>query len=99
VTFFATGISGSVANPDPSNDVTVKGQRQANYAESVIVEARAAGGQTVRLAVEYAGVQGILPGLDQVTVVLPASLKNAGAVKLTLILNGQISNAPTIFVL
>jgi uncharacterized protein (TIGR03437 family) len=98
VTFFATGISGSVANTDPSNDVTVNGQRRANLAESVIVEARTADGQTVRLAVEYAGVQGILPGMDQVTVVLPASLKNAGSVQLILILNRQSSNSPTIII-
>jgi uncharacterized protein (TIGR03437 family) len=96
VTFFATGISGSVANSDASNDVWVNGSKRVNFAESVIVEARTVSGQTVRLPVEYAGAQGILPGLDQVTVVLTPELKGAGTVKLTLILNGEISNSPAI---
>ncbi len=98
VTFFATGISGSVANTDTSNDLIVNGVTRANFAESVIVEARAASGLTVRLPVEFAGAQGVMSGMDQVTVVLPSNLKSAGTVQLTLILNGQISNTPTIIV-
>jgi uncharacterized protein (TIGR03437 family) len=50
------------------------------------------------LAVEYAGVQGLVPGLDQITVVLPSTLKGAGTVQLTLIVGGRRSNAPTVFI-
>lgn len=98
VTFFATGISGSVANTDMSNDSVIDGVTRPNFAESVIVEARTATGQVVRLPVEFAGVQGILPGVDQVTVVLTPNLKNAGTVQLTLILNGQTSNTATVVI-
>jgi len=98
VTFFATGISGSVANTDPSNDITINGAVQPNFAESVVVEARTQNGRTVLLPVEFAGAQGIVPGLDGVTVVLTNSLKGGGTVQLTLTLNGQRSNASTIVI-
>ena len=98
VSFFATGISGSVANTDPSNDITINGVVQPNFAESVVIEARTQNGRTLRLPVEFAGAQGIVPGLDAVTVVLTNSLKGGGTVQLTLTLNGQTSNASTIVV-
>jgi len=50
------------------------------------------------LPVEFAGEQGVLPGLDQVTVRLITELKAAGSVELTLIINGQRSNAPTVVI-
>ena len=50
------------------------------------------------LPVEFAGAQGLLPGLDQVTMVLIPQLKGAGNVQLTLIVGGQRSNAPTVFI-
>src|SRR6185369_7919529 len=40
LTFFATGISGSVFNSDGSNDINVDGQVRANLAEAITVEAR-----------------------------------------------------------
>ena len=71
---------------------------RANFAESVSVEARLSDGRIYNLPVEFAGEQGVLPGLDQVTVRLITELKGAGSVQLTLIINGQRSNAPTVFV-
>ena len=98
ITIFATGISGSAANNDTSNDITVNSVVQPNFAESVTAEARTADGHVIGLPVEFAGAQGTLPGLDQVNVVLLPELQGAGTVELTLIVNGQRSNAPTIVV-
>lgn len=98
VVFFATGISGSAVNSDSSNDINVGGIVRPNFAEAVTVEARLGDGQVFTLPVKYAGVQGVLPGLDQVTTVLIPQLKGAGTVQLTLIVGGRRSNAPTIFI-
>ncbi len=98
LTIFAAGISGSAANTDPSNDVSVGGKVIPNVAESVVVEAHTPDGRIYRLPVEFAGAQGGVPGLDQINVVLIPELQGAGAVDLTLIVNGQRSNAPTIVV-
>jgi uncharacterized protein (TIGR03437 family) len=46
-----------------------------------------------QIAVSYAGPQGVFPGLDQVNVILPASLKGAGDVTLNLTVDGMTSNA------
>jgi uncharacterized protein (TIGR03437 family) len=98
LSLFATGISGGAVNLNTTNDVTVDGITRPNFAESVSVEARCSNGQVFTLPVEFAGAQGVLPGLDQVNVILIPELQNAGTVSLTLIINGQRSNAPTIFV-
>ncbi|HET8782842.1 MAG TPA: Ig-like domain-containing protein [Pyrinomonadaceae bacterium] len=98
INFFATGISASAANSDLTNDVNLGNKVRTNFAESVMVEARLSDGRVFNLPVEFAGEQGVLPGLDQVTVRLIDELKGAGAVKLTLIISGQRSNAPTVFV-
>jgi uncharacterized protein (TIGR03437 family) len=96
LTFFATGISGSVLNSDSRNDVTVDGRVRANLAEVISVEARLGNGQVMTLPVEFAGAQGVLPGLDQVTVILKPELRGAGTVQLTLVVGGRRSNAPTV---
>ena len=98
LSFFAMGISGSVSNADITNDVNVAGSVRPNFAESVSVEARLADGRVYLLPVEFAGAQGLLPGLDQVTVRLIPELRAAGTVQLTLVLGGRRSNAPTITV-
>jgi len=98
LTLFATGISGAAVNLDTSNDVTINGLTRPNFAESVSVEARCSDGRVFTLPVEFAGVQGVLPGLDQVNVVLIPELRSAGTVSLTLIINGQRSNAPSVLV-
>jgi uncharacterized protein (TIGR03437 family) len=48
---------------------------------------------TQTLPVTYAGAQPQFPGLDQVDVLLPATLAGAGQVNVTLTVDGQISNA------
>lgn len=98
VTFFATGVSGSAANSDTSNDVAAGSVVIQNLAESVVVEARTQDNRVYTLPVEFAGAQGGVPGMDQINVVLVPQLQGAGTVSLTLIVNGRRSNAPTIVV-
>jgi uncharacterized protein (TIGR03437 family) len=98
VSLYATGISASAPNLYADNDVrTASGGMLANVAESVTVEARTRDGRLYYLPVEFAGaVEGRLPGLDQVNVMLHAELRGAGLVDLTIIINGQRSNTATI---
>jgi uncharacterized protein (TIGR03437 family) len=96
LTFFATGLSGSAFNTDTRNDATAGGVIKPNFAESIVVEARTRNNRVFVLPVEFAGAQGILTGMDQITVILVPELKGVGRVQLTLIVNGQRSNAPTI---
>jgi uncharacterized protein (TIGR03437 family) len=42
--------------------------------------------------VVYAGAQGSFPGLDQVNLLLPATLRGAGMVTLTLTVDGAPAN-------
>jgi uncharacterized protein (TIGR03437 family) len=98
LTFFATGISGSVSNSDGSNDITVNGKVRANFAEAVSVEARLPNGTVLTLPVEFAGAQGVVPGLDQVTVILRPELKGAGIVQMTLVVGGRRSSSPTVVI-
>lgn len=93
---FTTGISNGASNFDISNDPLISGTSMANVAESVVVEARKSDGTVFNLTVEYAGAQGPCPGLDEVNVVLPAELKGAGVVELTLVTGGMRSNAATV---
>ena len=67
-----------------------------NLAESVRVEARTQSGMVYNLTVEYAGKQNSSPGLDQVNVILPAELKGAGSVELTVITGSLRSNTATV---
>ncbi len=99
LSFFATGISSALVNTDLGNDVVMaNGQMLTNLAESVRVEARTSGGTTINLPVEYAGPQGLLTGLDQITVMLPAQLAGAGTVQLTVVAGGTRSNTVTVVV-
>jgi uncharacterized protein (TIGR03437 family) len=98
LTFFATGISGSVSNSDGSNDINVGGKVRANLAEAISVEARLANGTVMTLPVEFAGAEGTVPGLDQVTVILRPELKGAGIVQMTLIVGGRRSSSPTVVI-
>ena len=99
ITLFATGISGSVSNSDITNDVNLgHGLVRPNFAESISVEARASNGQIYSLPVEFAGPQGVLPGLDQINVRLIPELRGAGLVQMTLVIGGRRSNTPTVFI-
>ena len=98
LSLLATGISGSVSNSDITNDLNIGGVVRPNFAESVSVVAVAGDGRVYSLPVEFAGPQGLLPGLDQINVRLVPELKGAGVVQLTLIVGGRRSNTPTIFI-
>jgi len=99
LSFFATGISSALVNTDLGNDVLMtNGQMLPNLAESVTVEARTSGGTVVNLPVEYAGPQGVLSGLDQITVMLPAQLSGVGTVQLTVVIGTTRSNPVNIIV-
>jgi uncharacterized protein (TIGR03437 family) len=99
VSIWASGISTGVTNLDASNDiVTGFGQVIENLSESVTVEARTSDGSVYLLPVEFAGSQGALVGLDQVTVVLVPELRGAGAVQLTVVVGSARSNTMTITV-
>jgi uncharacterized protein (TIGR03437 family) len=95
LTFFATGLSGSAFNTDTRNDVNIGGIIKPNFAESVVVEAKLRNKVFV-LPVEFAGAQSILTGMDQITVILVPELRGIGRVQLSVIVNGQRSNAPTV---
>jgi uncharacterized protein (TIGR03437 family) len=95
VTFFATGLSGSAFNSDTRNDATMDGIISPNFAESVVVEARTRNNRVFVLPVEFAG-QGIVPGIDQITVILVPELRGVGRVNLSIIVNGQRSNSGSI---
>jgi uncharacterized protein (TIGR03437 family) len=98
LSIFATGISGSALNTDTSNDITINGNVTKNYAESITMEAKLSDGRVFLLPVEFAGAQGLLPGLDQVNVILIPELQGAGSVQLTVVINGERSNAPSVFI-
>jgi uncharacterized protein (TIGR03437 family) len=98
INIYATGVSAGASNTKITNDVNVGGKLRANFAETVAVEARLSNGRAYLLPVEFAGEQGTLPGVDQVTVRLISELKGAGPVQLTLIVAAQRSNGPTIFI-
>jgi uncharacterized protein (TIGR03437 family) len=51
------------------------------------------------LPVDYAGPQGQSAGLDQVNAQLPANLKNAGPVSVTLVVDNAYSNTVTLLFL
>jgi uncharacterized protein (TIGR03437 family) len=98
VALFTVGVSGGAVNSNTANDIGTGAALVANFAESVTVEARRSNGQIVNLPVEFAGAARQMLGLDQVNVRLPAELRAAGVVELTLIVAGQRSNAATILI-
>ena len=95
---FAAGVVGFAANTDPSNDVFADGVMIPNLAESVVVEAHTQDGRIYALPVEFAGGQSLIADLDHINVVIIPALQGAGLVDLTIIVNGQRSNSPTIIV-
>ena len=95
LSILASGLSTGLTNTDVSNDVFLgNGQLTANYADNnaVQVEARTVDGRVFMLPVEFAGANGALRGLDQVTVRLTSELAGAGDVQITVIAGGRRSN-------
>ena len=76
----------------------MNGKVRVNFAESIAVEARLGNGVVMMLPIEFAGAQGAVPGLDQVTVILKPELKGAGIVQMTLIVGGRRTSSPTVFI-
>jgi uncharacterized protein (TIGR03437 family) len=97
LTIYALGLHSVAVNTDPNNDLSVDGVVVSNLAESVIVEAHTQDGRVYQLPVEFAGAA-LITDLDQVQVVLIPELQGAGSVDLTVIVNGQRSNSPTVVV-
>jgi len=95
---FAAGVVGNAVDFDPTNDISAAGVVIPNLAESVAIEAHTQDGRTYRLPVEFAGDESLITGLDQINIMLIPELQGAGLVDLTLIVNGQRSNSPTIVV-
>jgi uncharacterized protein (TIGR03437 family) len=86
-------------NTDFTNDIRLNdGSIIENLAESVRAEAHMGDERLINLPVEFAGSQGSLRGLDQVNVILLPELQGAGALQLTLIVNGQRTNIVTVVV-
>ena len=96
LSFFATGVSATAFNSNPANDISINGNITKNFAESVTVEARLSDGRVYTLPIEFAGAHGMLPGLDQITVILVPELRGAGTVQLSMIIGGERSNASTV---
>lgn len=91
-----TGISGGAVNSNTANDIRVGSNTILNLAESVSVQARTRDGRTFSLPVEYAGLAGSFPGLEQVNIVLIPELQGAGDVDLTIIVGTERSNIASV---
>jgi uncharacterized protein (TIGR03437 family) len=97
LSILATGLSSGLVNTNVSNDVFLSnGKIMENYAESVAVEARTSDGTTYMLPVDFAGANGTLNGLDQVTVRLVPELAGKGNVQITVIAGGRRSNTSVV---
>jgi hypothetical protein len=96
IMLFAAGVVGLAQNTDLSNDIDVGGVVIPNLAESISVEVRTQDGHVYSLPVEFAGGQSLVADLDNIDVRLIPELAGAGVGELTLIINGQRSNSPTI---
>jgi uncharacterized protein (TIGR03437 family) len=93
LSILTTGLSSGLANNNTGDDVWLaNGKLIENYAEDVQVEIRTSNNQTFTLPVEFAGANGTLRGLDQVTLRLPSELAGAGNVQITVIAGGRRSN-------
>ena len=93
LSILTTGLSSGLTNNNPGDDVWLSnGKLIENYAEAVQVEIRTSDNRTFTLPVEFAGANGTLRGLDQVTVRLTPELAGAGDVQITVIAGGRRSN-------
>ena len=97
VALWASGISTGLTNINTSNDIFMgNGKMLANFADLVNVEARTSDGRIFNLPVEFVG--SLIPGLDQVNIVLIPELAGAGSVELTIVVAGHRSNSGSIVV-
>jgi uncharacterized protein (TIGR03437 family) len=89
----ATGLSAGLANSSAAKYVKFGNLVLPNISDAISVEAKTTDGTVFQLPVEYAGPQGGTPGLDEVIVVLPADMKGAGSVTLTIVTGSIRSNS------
>jgi len=93
LSILTTGLTSGLTNNNPGDDVWLSnGKLVENYAEAVQVEIRTSDNRTFTLPAEFAGANGTMRGLDQVTVRLTPELAGAGDVQITIIAGGQRSN-------
>ncbi len=93
---FATGLTHGAVNSRTTNDIRNGDKVIVNYAEVVQVSARTSDGRLYYMTVEFAGAQGSIPGLDQITFALAPNLEGAGNVTLEVLMSGRRSNKVTI---
>jgi uncharacterized protein (TIGR03437 family) len=74
--------------PDQQTYLILYGTGIRNHTESVTVTIGNASATAL-----YAGAQGTFAGLDQVNVLIPATLKGAGIIDVTLAVDGMVTNA------
>ena len=79
----------NVSNPNSQTYVTLYGTGLRNRSSLSGVIATAAGHT---LSVQYAGAQGVYPGLDQINVLIPRSLAGTGLVTMNVSVDGQNAN-------
>lgn len=93
MSILTTGLSSGLTNRNPGDDLWLSnGTRIENHAEDVQVEIRTSDNRTFTLPVEFAGANGTVRGLDQVTLPVPRELAGAGSVQVTVIAGGRRSN-------
>jgi len=64
-----------------------------NHAKPVVATAG-----TAQITAAYAGAQGVYLGEDQINIQLPASLQGAGTIEVSLLVDGQTSNAVQVLI-
>ena len=97
LSILTTGLSSGLTNNNPGDDVWLSnGKLIENYADDVKVEVRTSDNRTLTLPVEFAGANGTLRGLDQVTLPIPRDLAGAGSVQITIIAAGRRSNTSVV---
>ena len=97
LSILTTGLSSGLPNRNLGDDVWLSnGKRIENYAEDVQVEFRTSDNRVFTVPVEFAGMNGMVRGLDQVTVKVSPELAGAGSVQVTVIADGRRSNMSVI---
>jgi uncharacterized protein (TIGR03437 family) len=93
LSILTTGLTSGLTNNNPGDDIWLSnGKLVENYAGDVQVEIHTSDNRTFTLPAEFAGANGTMRGLDQVTVRLTPELAGAGDVQITIIAGGQRSN-------
>lgn len=93
LSILTTGLSSGLTDRITGDEYWLgSGTRMVNYKEDVEVEIRTSDNRIFTLPVEFAGANGTMRGLDQVTFRVPSELAGAGNVQVTVIAGGRRSN-------